>query len=48
MIAEIDQQSEPCILLCRDISRLSRNPTHNLVIADRLCCDNDFRKKQKI
>lgn len=27
MLEEIDKSSVPCLILCRDISRLSRNPT---------------------
>lgn len=49
MIEEIDKLKEPCTILCRDTSRLSRNPKDNLAIADRIFCDNDFKKKgQKI
>lgn len=36
MLEEIDKQNEPCIILCRDTSRLSRNPTDNLAIANRM------------
>lgn len=49
MLEVIDSLKEPCTILCRDTSRLSRNPKDNLAIADRMFCDNDFRKKgQKI
>ena len=36
MIKDIDATNMPCVLLCRDTSRLSRNPRDNLVIADRI------------
>lgn len=41
---EIDKQKEACIILCRDTSRLSRNPTDNLAIANRIFGDNKHRK----
>ena len=44
MLIAIDEQKEPCILLCRDTSRLSRNPTDNLEIANRLFWDNGTKK----
>ena len=44
MLAEIDKQKEPCIILCRDTSRLSRNPTDNLSIANRIFGDNKQKK----
>ena len=43
MLGVIDSLKEPCIILCRDTSRLSRNPKDNLAIADRMFCDNDFK-----
>ena len=45
MLEEIDKQKESCIILCRDTSRLSRNPTDNLAIANRMFGDN---KQQKV
>jgi DNA invertase Pin-like site-specific DNA recombinase len=36
MLLAIDQSKEPCSILCRDTSRLSRNPTDNLEIANRI------------
>lgn len=36
MIEEIDKGKEPCIILTRDISRLSRNPKDSQGIMDRL------------
>jgi hypothetical protein len=44
MLEEIDKQNEPCIILCRDTSRLSRNPTDNLAIANRMFWDNKQKK----
>lgn len=44
MMEEIDKQKEACIILCRDTSRLSRNPTDNLAIANRIFGDNKHRK----
>ena len=44
MLEAIDQSKEPCIILCRDTSRLSRNPTDNLEIANRMFGDNKFKK----
>ena len=37
-----------CVLLCRDSSRLSRNPTHNVLLTDMLYGDNDFRGRRII
>ena len=37
-----------CNLLCRDSSRLSRNPSDNIQITDRLFGDNDFKKQRAI
>ncbi len=37
-----------CNLLCRDSSRLSRNPSDNIQIADRLFGDNIFKKRRAI
>jgi uncharacterized protein (UPF0335 family) len=37
-----------CHILCRDSSRLSRNPRDNMDIADRLFGDNDFKKRRAI
>lgn len=36
MLEEMDALDEPCDILCRDTSRLSRNPTDNLAIANRI------------
>jgi len=44
MIKEIDKLKVPCALLCRDTSRLSRNPRDNLIIADRIFGDDKTRK----
>lgn len=44
MLEEIDKQKQPCILIARDTSRLSRNPTDNLAIANRLFGDNHTKK----
>jgi hypothetical protein len=44
MLKEIEKQKESCIILCRDTSRLSRNPTDNLAIANRIFGDNTQRK----
>lgn len=44
MLEAIDKCKEPCIILCRDTSRLSRNPTDNLAIANRLFWDNQTKK----
>ena len=45
MIEEIDKLKKPCIIIARDISRLSRNPTDSQWIMDRIYWDN---KKKKI
>lgn len=45
MINEIDKLKEPCIILARDISRLSRNPTDSQWIMDRLYWDNKHKIK---
>lgn len=45
MIKEIDKCKEPCIILTRDVSRLSRNPTDSQGIADRLYGDNGHKQK---
>ncbi len=45
MISEIDKLKEPCIVLARDISRLSRNPTDSQWIMDRLYGDNKHKIK---
>lgn len=44
MLLAIDQSKEPCSILCRDTSRLSRNPTDNLEIANRIFWDNKYKK----
>lgn len=44
MLLAIDKCKEPCTLLCRDTSRLSRNPTDNLEIVNRLFWDNKIKK----
>lgn len=44
MLWDIDKAKEPCTILCRDTSRLSRNPTDNLAIANRMFWDNKFKK----
>lgn len=44
MLEAIDKCKEPCSILCRDTSRLSRNPTDNLAIANRLFGDNQTKK----
>lgn len=44
MLEEIDKLGQPCILIARDTSRLSRNPTDNLAIANRLFGDNRTKK----
>ena len=36
MLEQIDKLKTPCIVLCRDISRLSRNPTDSQKIMDRV------------
>ncbi len=48
MLKEIDKSKVPCIILVRDLSRLSRNPTDSLEIMNRLCGDNKNKKKIKI
>lgn len=48
MLEQIDKLKTPCIILCRDISRLSRNPTDSQKIMDRVYWDNLFKKKEKI
>lgn len=40
LLKEIDRSKEPCIILTRDLSRLSRNPTDTQAIMDRLYGDN--------
>jgi len=45
MLTAIDKSKEPCIILTRDTSRLSRNPTDNLEIANRIFGDNGYKKK---
>ncbi len=45
MMSEIDKLKEPCIILARDISRLSRNPTDSQWIMDRLYGDNKHKIK---
>lgn len=45
MIKEIDRAKEPCILITRDLSRLSRNPTDSLEIMNRLYGDNKNKRK---
>lgn len=44
LIAAIDQSKRPCIILVRDISRLSRNPTDSQSILDRLYGDNKRKR----
>ncbi len=44
MMSEIDKLETPCVLLARDISRLSRNPTDSQKIMDRLYGDNKKRR----
>lgn len=46
MIKAIDSLKVPCIIIARDISRLSRNPTDSQGIIDRLYGDN--KKKRLI
>ncbi len=48
MLEQIDKLKTPCIILCRDISRLSRNPTDSQKIMDRVYWDNHFKKNIKI
>jgi hypothetical protein len=48
MLNEIDKSKEPCIILARDLSRLSRNPNDSLEIMNRLYGDNKNKKKVKI
>lgn len=45
MIQEIDKSKESCIILTRDMSRLSRNPTDSQGIMDRLYGDNKSKRK---
>jgi hypothetical protein len=44
MLLAMDQSKEPCSILCRDTSRLSRNPKDNLEIANRIFWDNKYKK----
>jgi hypothetical protein len=44
MIEEVDKLKEPCLILTRDISRLSRNPTDTQVMMDRLYGDNKCKR----
>lgn len=44
MLANIDSDKTPVIILCRDTSRLSRNPTDNLEITNRMFGDNKHKK----
>ncbi len=48
MLKEIDKCKEPCILLCKDTSRLSRNEHDNLEIINRLFGKNKFKNNPKI
>jgi hypothetical protein len=48
MLEEILSTKKPVIILCRDISRLSRNPTDSQMIMDMLYGDNKYKKKPKI
>jgi hypothetical protein len=44
MLSDIDKAKDSCTILCRDTSRLSRNPTDNLAIANRIFGDNRYKK----
>ncbi len=44
MIEEINKEKSPCILLTRDLSRLSRNPTDTQTIMNMLYWDNKQRQ----
>ena len=45
MLDLIDTLKTPCVILCRDISRLSRNPSDSQKIMDRVYGDNGNRVK---
>lgn len=45
LLKAVDMSPEWAIILCRDTSRLSRNPRDNMEIADRIFGDNKKKKK---
>lgn len=48
MLDEIDRSPRQVVVLCRDFSRLTRNPTDGQKIMDRLYGDNSLKWKVKI